>query len=46
MVSDTFGIESVNDKSSAFAEELGFYSIDSFNYAVSIENLISCFSSG
>ncbi|MDL2223561.1 GNAT family N-acetyltransferase [Bacteroidales bacterium OttesenSCG-928-M11] len=35
------GIESVNDKSKAFAEKLGFYSIDGFNYAVSIENLIS-----
>lgn len=34
------GIESVNDKSRAFAEKLGFYSIDNFNYAVSIENLI------
>lgn len=35
------GIESVNKKSRAFAEKLGFYSIDGFNYAVSIENLIS-----
>ena len=35
------GIESVNDKSRSFAEKLGFYSIDGFNYAVSIENLIS-----
>ena len=35
------GIESVNEKSRAFAEKLGFYSIDGFNYAVSIENLIS-----
>lgn len=35
------GIESVNDKSRAFAEKLGFYSIDGFNYAVSIKNLIS-----
>lgn len=34
------GIESVNEKSRAFAEKLGFYSIDGFNYAVSIENLI------
>lgn len=35
------GIESVNDKSRAFAEKLGFYSIDGFNYVVSIKNLIS-----
>jgi len=35
------GIESTNEKSRAFAEKLGFYSIDGFNYAVSIENLIS-----
>lgn len=35
------GIESVNEKSRGFAEKLGFYSIDSFNYAISIENLIS-----
>lgn len=35
------GIESVNEKSSSFAKKLGFYSIDGFNYAVSIENLIS-----
>lgn len=35
------GIESVNEKSRTFAEKLGFYSIDGFNYAVSIENLIS-----
>lgn len=40
------GIESVNDKSRAFAEKLGFYSIDGFNYAISIENLISYFSRG
>lgn len=38
------GIESVNEKSRAFAEKLGFYSIDGFNYAVSIENLIFYFS--
>lgn len=35
------GIESVNDKSRAFAEKLGFYSIDGSNYAVSIKNLLS-----
>lgn len=35
------GIESVNEKSRSFAEKLGFYSIDGFNYAVSIKNLIS-----
>lgn len=34
------GIESVNDKSRAFAEKLGFYPIDRFNYAVSVENLL------
>jgi len=37
------GIESVNDKSRTFAEKLGFYSIDGFNYAISVENLISYF---
>lgn len=36
-------IESVNDKSKSFAEKLGFQSIDSSNYAVSAENLISYF---
>lgn len=35
------GLESVNDKSRAFAEKLGFLSIDGYNYVVSIENLIS-----
>ncbi len=35
------GIESIKEKSRAFAEKLGFYSIDGFNYVVSIENLIS-----
>ncbi len=34
------GIESVNDKSRAFAEKLGFPSIDGFNYVVSLEKLI------
>ena len=37
------GIESTNDKSCSFAEKLGFYSIDDFNYAVSVESLISYF---
>lgn len=37
------GIESVNEKSRSFAEKLGFYSIDGFNYAVLVKNLISYF---
>lgn len=37
------GIESVNDKSRIFAEKLSFYSIDGFNYTVSVESLISYF---
>lgn len=37
------GIESVNEKSRAFAEKLGFHSIDGFNYAVSVEKIISDF---
>lgn len=37
------GIESTNDKSSPFAKKLGFYSIDSFNYAISVKNLLSHF---
>lgn len=37
------GIESVNEKSRSFAEKLGFYSIDGFNYAVSVKSLISYF---
>lgn len=40
------GIESVNDKSRSFAEKFGFQSIDGSNYAVSVENLISFFSTG
>lgn len=40
------GIESVNDKSRTFAEKFDFYSIDGFNYAISVENLISYFSIG
>jgi len=37
-------IESTNEKSSSLAEKLGFYSIDGFNYVVSVENLITYFS--
>lgn len=37
------GIESTNEKSSSFAEKLGFYSIDGSNYVVSVENLLSYF---
>lgn len=37
------GIESTNEKSSSFAEKLGFRSIDGSNYAVSVESLISYF---
>lgn len=37
------GIESVNKKSRAFAEKLGFNSIDGFNYAISVKNLIDYF---
>ena len=38
------GIECANIKSSAFANKLGFYSIDGENYAISLANLISYFS--
>lgn len=38
------GIECANTKSSAFAKKLGFYSIDSENYATAVTNLISYFS--
>ena len=34
-------IECTNDKSSAFAKKLGFYSIDGENYAITVSNLIS-----
>lgn len=34
------GIESTNEKSRAFAEKLGFHSIDGSNYAVSVMHLI------
>jgi hypothetical protein len=39
------GFESVNDKSRAFAEKLGFHSIDNLNYVASVENLICYFQS-
>jgi hypothetical protein len=38
------GIECANNKSSAFAKKLGFYSIDGENYTISVNNLISYFS--
>ena len=38
------GIECANYKSSALAKKLGFYSIDSENYAIATSNLISYFS--
>lgn len=37
------GIESVNEKSRSFAKKLGFYSIDGFNYAISVESFTSYF---
>jgi len=37
------GIESVNDKSKAFAEKLGFRSIDGSSYVAFIEDLITYF---
>lgn len=37
------GIESTNEKSSSFAEKLGFHSIDGSNYAISVKNLLSYF---
>ena len=37
------GLESVNEKSTYFARKLGFYSIDSFNYAISVKNLLLYF---
>ena len=37
------GIESTNEKSSSFAEKLGFLSIDCSNYVVSVENLLLYF---
>ena len=38
------GIECANFKSSAFAQKLGFYSINDENYAIAVTNLISYFS--
>lgn len=38
------GIESVNEKSRTFTEKLNFHSIDGFNYAASVRNLITYFS--
>ena len=38
------GIECANDKSRAFANKLGFHSIDGENYAIAVTNLISYFS--
>ena len=35
------GIECANIKSSAFANKLGFYSINDENYAIAVTNLIS-----
>ena len=37
------GIESVNHKSRAFAEKLGFCSIDDFNYVATTDKLIEYF---
>ena len=37
------GIEFTNERSSSFAKKLGFHSIDGFNYAVSVDSLISYF---
>ena len=37
------GIESTNHKSRAFAEKLGFQSIDDSNYAITIDSLIDYF---
>lgn len=37
------GIESTNEKSKAFAEKLGFHSIDGSNYVALVENLVSYF---
>ncbi|MFV0469070.1 MAG: GNAT family N-acetyltransferase [Dysgonomonas sp.] len=38
------GMEATNEKSSSFAEKLGFQSIDGSNYVASVENLGSYFS--
>lgn len=38
------GIESTNEKSSSFAEKIGFQSIDGSSYVASVEDLVSYFS--
>lgn len=38
------GIEAINEKSSSFAEKLGFQSIDGSNYVASVEDLVFYFS--
>lgn len=38
------GIESTNEKSSSFAEKLGFHSIDGYNYVAMVNSLINYFS--
>ena len=38
------GIECANAKSGAFAQKLGFYSIDGENYAIAVANLMTYFS--
>lgn len=38
------GIECANAKSSAFAKKLGFYSIDSENYAIAVSSIVDYFS--
>lgn len=38
------GLESTNEKSSSFAEKLGFQSIDDSDYVASVEDLVSYFS--
>lgn len=37
------GIESTNEKSSSFAQKLGFESIDGSNYVIAVNNLIDYF---
>ena len=41
---DHIGIECANNKGSAFAKKLGFYSIDGENFVIAVRNLISYFS--
>ncbi|TFD96307.1 GNAT family N-acetyltransferase [Dysgonomonas capnocytophagoides] len=38
------GLETTNEKSSSFAQKLGFLSIDDSNYVASVEDLFSYFS--